>query len=533
VPPLLLAVAAGVVIVLSAVIAATQRGGMLYIIPPVVGGMVAAGAWWICQGQLWAIRWLSAIAIVGLLASIVVQMSAAILSLTLILLGVAVAILVLRSCRSRMTTQTTVAGLVVIAIALVPFRGLVDVSLGGLAVGVSDMALGAALLVWIIGRRRGDDIAIPRFALVIGLFSAWLGLTVVNALDPVSVVKEVVKWLQVAVAIVVLAEVLRDESTRRVVVLAVGLAVAVEAIVGLGQAITGLGPGSFQVGGVIRSFGTFDQPNPFGGYLGLHVPLVLAGVIYARPTRRPWIVLLGIVLVAAIVISRSRGAWIGMGGSTAVVLLAVMPRMRPVGAVVAVLMVVVFVAIAAWQISVGITSVLPDPARAAVEGRIELRDALRIVVEDDYPVSERLAQWEVGWRMFMHHPLVGVGAGNYDASYPRFDFAPFYTPPGHAHNIYINFAAEAGLPGVAGFLLLTLWSLWRAVRAVQWSRGSDWEWATVGVLGGSVALALHNLFDSLFVSGMGMVFALFIALSYAIEWDRGRRRLDHGPVHRA
>ena len=39
-----------------------------------------------------------------------------------------------------------------------------------------------------------------------------------------------------------------------------------------------------------------------------------------------------------------------------------------------------------------------------------------------------------------------------------------------------------------------------------------------------VAFSLHNLVDSLFVNGMGLVFALFIAFSYAIEWDHRRRQ---------
>jgi len=124
----------------------------------------------------------------------------------------------------------------------------------------------------------------------------------------------------------------------------------------------------------------------------------------------------------------------------------------------------------------------------------------------------------------MSAPLIGVGAGNYDEAYSKLYFEPFVQPPGHAHNIYLNFAAEAGLPAAVAFVALSAWAVWRCIRAVQWARGTPWEWAAIGALGGLVAFSLHNLVDSLFVNGMGLVFALFIALSYAIEWDYRRRQ---------
>ena len=81
------------------------------------------------------------------------------------------------------------------------------------------------------------------------------------------------------------------------------------------------GPGGFVVGGVLRAYGTFDQPNPYGGYLGIHLPLILAAAIYARGSRRRWLAVLGIVVLAGIVASRSRGAWLGVGASSLVVAL--------------------------------------------------------------------------------------------------------------------------------------------------------------------------------------------------------------------
>ena len=521
--PLLLALAAVVVSGLYGALAATNLGGLLRVIPPVFGAALAAAAWWMAQDQARGLRWLAAAAVVGFLAAAIVQAPPALLVMSLGALGGVVVIAGLRAAGALPDARTATAVLAAASVALVPFRGLGEIPLGPSVVGLSDFALGAALVVWLGGRGRGERAVLPRLALAVAVFAAWLSVTGVLAYDLAPVLKETTKWLQVAVAIVVLADVLRHTDARIAVAWMVGIAVAAEAAVGLAQAITGLGPAAFNVGGLIRSYGTFEQPNPFGGYLGLHLPLLLAGAIYARKSRRPWITALWLLVLAAVVISRSRGAWIGMIGSTAVVLLAAMPRARVLGAATGALIIAGFLALAGWQFSGGVAQAIPDPARAAVEGRVEVRDALRIVVEDDYAISERLAQWETGWRMFMSAPLIGVGAGNYDHAYARLNFEPFLQLPGHAHNIYLNFAAEAGLPGLVAFLALSAWAIWRAIQAVQWSRGTSWEWAAIGALGGSVAFALHNLVDSLFVNGMGLVFAMFIALSYAVEWDHRRR----------
>jgi O-antigen ligase len=448
--------------------------------------------------------------------------------------GVVVMILGLRAIDAFPSARFAAGAFAAFALALVPFRGLGEISVGGAVLGLSDFALAIALILWIANQRRDRPGEIPRLALGIVLFAAWLGVTAIAARELTLVLKEVVKWLQVAIAIVVLADVLREDGARRAMMWAVGVAVGVEALIGIVQVLIGIGPASFNVGGVIRSFGTFEQPNPYGGYLGLHLPLILAAAIYAPKSRRPWVVALWLLVMAAIVVSRSRGAWVGMAGSTAVVLLAAMPRNRVLGAITGVVIVTVFLSFAGWQFSGGIEPLIHDPTRAAIEGRVEFRDAIRMLVDENYAVSERLAQWEIGWGMFMNDPLIGVGAGNYEVVYLKSNPDPFINSPGHAHNIYLNFAAETGLPGMLAFAALSGWALLRGLRAVQWSRGTSWEWLMVGALGGAVAFALHNLFDSLFVNGMGLVFALFIGLSYAAEWqyDRPKIRRDAPDVFR-
>jgi hypothetical protein len=75
---------------------------------------------------------------------------------------------------------------------------------------------------------------------------------------------------------------------------------------------------------------------------------------------------------------------------------------------------------------------------------------------DDYPTAERLAHWIAGLRMFFDHPLTGVGIGNYPAVYSQYYVTIFVNSLGHAHNYYINIAAETGVIGLTAFLLFLL-----------------------------------------------------------------------------
>ena len=78
---------------------------------------------------------------------------------------------------------------------------------------------------------------------------------------------------------------------------------------------------------------------------------------------------------------------------------------------------------------------------------------------DDRNSITRLAYWSYGWEVIKDHPLFGVGYNNW-LSYAHFD-----RPDGIVwgrtqlpHNIYIEVAAESGLIGLLGFLLLVIYA---------------------------------------------------------------------------
>ena len=453
--------------------------------------------------------------VVGLALAAVISGPLPTLALTALLL-LAVAAATLRLVLPTFDARVVVAALVALAIATVPFRGLAEIQISGIALGATDVLLLGALAIWVFGQGARVRATIPTYALGLLVFAGWLTVTALVAVNPALVLKEVLKWLQIAMALVLLTDLMREPSGRRVVAWTVGAAVVLQAGLGLVQTAAAAGPGGFIVGGVLRAFGTFDQPNPYGGYLGMHLPLILAAAIYARGSRRRWLVLLGIVIVAAIVASRSRGAWLGVGASSLIVALAAgrqaSVRLRGVVVLAAAAVLIATLALLGGAFE----RTLPPDISRMMQGEHPVDDVVRDRAHDDFAIAQRVAHWAAGWRMFENRPLLGVGAGNFDDAYRAYALQPFDEPLGHAHNVALNFGAEAGLPGMLMFVGLSLWALGIAAAAVRRVRRAAFEWSTVGAMGALVGFMTHNLVDSLYVSGMGIVFALILALLLAV-----------------
>ena len=269
----------------------------------------------------------------------------------------------------------------------------------------------------------------------------------------------------------------------------------------------------------MRAFGTFEQPNPYAGYLGLIAPVAL-GVISSqysvfssnlRGKTEHWTLrvntehlILAILaagalaaMLAALFMSWSRGAWLGVGAAL-VITIIVQSRRAFVLSIIAAFVLTLAILLSSINI---IPSVVAERF-SGVADYFGVFDVRGVKVDDsNYAIVERMAHWESAAMMFAAHPVLGVGIGNYAAVYPAYALPNWSDPLGHAHNYYLNVAAEAGMIGLIAYLILwasAFWQGWRAVRATRgWQRG-----VAAGLLGMIVALSVHNGFDDLFVHGM-------------------------------
>ncbi|HJN39254.1 MAG TPA: hypothetical protein QGH28_03655, partial [Chloroflexota bacterium] len=151
-------------------------------------------------------------------------------------------------------------GLAVLA-AAIPLRSLAGGAISGANVGLTEPAALLALF-WLVAYRRPGALPLPRMLAAAGLFLGFAAISAAWAIDSSQSFKELAKWGQAAIALFAAMDLARRPSDLKPVAVVAGMALAGEVVLATAQAALGLGPDSFQVGGLTRAYGTFEQPNP-------------------------------------------------------------------------------------------------------------------------------------------------------------------------------------------------------------------------------------------------------------------------------
>ncbi len=105
--------------------------------------------------------------------------------------------------------------------------------------------------------------------------------------------------------------------------------------------------------------------------------------------------------------------------------------------------------------------------QGVLQGTMVLRKTLQFLLSA-VGNSDRLPIWQVDLRVIRHYPWFGVGLGGFSTigrewtvGIPGGDILPPGTPP---HSLYLNLAAEVGVPGALAFLAMPLIAIVWALR---------------------------------------------------------------------
>ena len=418
---------------------------------------------------------------------------------------------------------------------------------------LADVMLGVAILLWFLEGVRKDRLRLNT-GLLPSLFIVYLLallLSFPKAIDVREAAEGVIKWLQMLVAVLLIQEAM---TTRQVPWLVWGLLAGgvLQATLGIYQFVFRIGPPNFLLlDRFMRAAGTFGQPNPFAGYLGLTLPVAVSLFLLsltsigrgASPGVRQAVagtVLYGgvaAVIGVGLVASWSRGGWLGAAAGVAAVVFIQGGAFVKGTALASAGAVMLFGPLAYRYIPSSLTDRLADLPAYLGTGMWEV--VQQQVTDSNFSVIERLAHWIAAIRMWEMSPWFGVGPGNYAAVYPQVRLDRWEDPLGHAHNTYLNVLAENGLIGFMVYLALwagvVIWLirmrqriLWRSWRKDEGRRSSQslgggaassvaWNAALLtGVLGVVVHLSVHHLFDNLYVQGMYLHVALWLGAAVAM-----------------
>lgn len=190
-----------------------------------------------------------------------------------------------------------------------------------------------------------------------------------------------------------------------------------------------------------RVFSTWENPNILAGYLDIIICLAFGLFMKCRDRERR--ILLGAFMIAAaacLAMTYARGACLVIA-----VILAGYGALKDRRVLVACILVVAILFVLDPMLYERITSVF---------------------TKVDTSTEMRLAFWESTVAMIQDHPFLGIGWGAYWMVYPEYDF---YLQGAnvlivHAHNIYLNYMAEIGIPGAVAFFWFFFGTMIMALR---------------------------------------------------------------------
>jgi O-antigen ligase len=258
---------------------------------------------------------------------------------------------------------------------------------------------------------------------------------------------------------------------------AIALAAILVSVSALLQEVVGA-PSGLYIGSAIvpRIAGLLEGPNQLSGYY----EIVLAAAGSWALVRR-WALLRAAlaVSVCADILTFSRAGWIGLAIVAIALILAGGAKAR-----------------ALWPGALGLVAGIAGAAGWAIYAHTPA--VLRASLESSLyagGVGNRGELWRAAARMWRTHPVLGVGAGNFELVLPAYGVPGVRT---HANSWYLQSLAEGGLVLFTASIALigaTLGGLIDSRPLASLRTASPWVLA--GVIA-TIALALHQTVDYLF-----------------------------------
>ena len=275
-----------------------------------------------------------------------------------------------------------------------------------------------------------------------------------------------------------------------------------------------------------RLAGPLGDPNFFAQALLILVPLALVMAAEARRPRARAAALAAAGLVtAAVVLTYSRGGALALGCVLALSLLAGSARLK-------------HVAIGAGLI-VATALLLPSAFARRLETIAQILPGQEDVLRPDSSFEQRKLLTRVAWLIFLDHPLLGVGAGNYTVHFDDYaqevgSLSREYEELGerhYPHNLYLEIAAETGLVGLAAFGAAVA-SCFAGLRAARRASHAGGDRASAALARGLEIAVVGYLLSSLFLHGhhiryLWLLLGFAAALEHAAAHPREHRATGH------
>lgn len=251
---------------------------------------------------------------------------------------------------------------------------------------------------------------------------------------------------------------------------------------------------------------TFVNYNHLGGYLAMILTLGLGVVLHRTTESVPiWTGALLLILVA-LCLSLSRGAWIGAFVAVEFTLVLSMLRKK----------------MSRFKIGILAFGLLLAAGMTILGSNPVIERIQTLKSPENTSLADRMVVWGGCADLIKKFPLLGTGLGTFPWSFTEVRPAGLTERYREAHNDWLQIVTELGLP----VLLPLLWGLTALFRtgllSFRTTSSRLCAGAVLGALGGIVAILVHSVSDfNIQITSNGIVFACLAGLVMGrYSWER-------------
>lgn len=243
----------------------------------------------------------------------------------------------------------------------------------------------------------------------------------------------------------------------------------------------------------MRIYSTLENPNVLGEYILLTLPICISLMWTARKALSRIIYGgMSLVLALALILTFSRGCWLGIMAAAAVF--------------------ITFAAGKLWGLALIALPIVPFIMPESIINRFT-----SIGDMSDSSTSYRVYIWMGTLLMLKDFWISGIGPGTeaFTQVYPFYSYNGVVAP--HPHNLFLQIITESGIIGLAVFLLLLfLFYKKLAVGCQYFGKGSKFTVIIIGIASAVVGFLLQGMFDNCFYNyRVFMIFWAVMAIGIA------------------
>lgn len=310
------------------------------------------------------------------------------------------------------------------------------------------------------------------------LFLIIITISTITSISPIDSLRDLALHIGGLSFLFVMINSVKDKKDFNIIVTILVFSATFVALYGLYQYVVGVEVDKAWLdvennpGITTRVYSVFNNPNILAEYLVMIIPLSVSIFWYTKRLSKK-IIFLGttLIMVLALVLTSSRGGWIGFAFSALVFILLIEKRLL----------------LTLIPITIGGLFLLPD----SIINRI-----MSIANVSDSSNAYRITMWRISLEIIRDNWVAGVGFGHLPFK-QTFESYIRTMPTYHAHNTYLETAAEMGIPGLVAFLLFLFVLFKYGIKILVKQDDKYIRVMSAGALSGLGGVLFHGLVENI------------------------------------